>query len=127
MKSPESTGVSIGIRFVEGAEILKSAPPRHEHDPIGHLRSKIDPALAKLMIDSEPRLIAWLRASRENVVAFAMDPITALKKALPDLDPQALDKLAQLRANAMSTASVIPGVRIDRFEVAVGPKGRGDK
>jgi hypothetical protein len=126
MESRKSTGVSLGVRFTAaGDELHGPKRGRSGFDPLGGVRSMLDPALTRAMVDAEPRLLAWLRESREHLIQFTMDPMGALREALPGFDSAMLARIAAIRAVAHRAKPDVPGLKIDRFEVAVAAPGKG--
>jgi hypothetical protein len=119
-------GTSLRVVFTEAGEDLALRTPKDGgHDPVAHLRHMFDAELIKAMREAEPHLLAWLRASRENVVAFTMDPMAALRTAVPHLDPDVLRRIAAMRGMSRGVVPDVPGMTVDRFEVDVAPeKGR---
>ena len=83
----------------------------------------LDPSLLDAMVAAVPKLLAWLRQSRDHITQFAMDPLAALRKALPDFDPHMLARIAAIRAASARAQPDMPGVTIDRFDVSVAPHG----
>jgi hypothetical protein len=114
-------GTSFSIRFTASGDDLRGTPPAGARDPLAGVRQMIDPALQQAMIEAEPQMLAWLRASRQNLIQFAMDPVGAMRVALPKLDPALLAKIATIRASAARVAPDLPGVTIDSFDVDVAP------
>ena len=123
MASDSTSGTSLGIRFVAAGEALRGGRRGvGGADPLARIRGQMDPQLTQAMIDAEPKLLAWLRASRHNVVLFTIDPMAALRKALPDFDPALLARIEAMRAGAPRAMPDLPGVSIDRFEVEAPPE-----
>jgi hypothetical protein len=126
MEARTSSDTSLHIVFTPaGEELHGSARERRGPDPLGQIRRMLDPELIKAMQAAEPHLLAWLRASRENVIAFTMDPIAALRVALPHLDPKLLQRIAAIRAASRGVVPDVPGMTIDRLEVDVVPDKKG--
>jgi hypothetical protein len=126
MEPRTSSDTSLRIVFTPAGEDLHgSARSRGGADPLGHVRHLVDPELIKAMQAAEPHILAWLRAGRENVIAFAMDPVAALRSALPHLDPALLQRIAAIRAASRGVVPDVPGMTIDRLEVDVAPHEKG--
>lgn len=119
--------MSLGVRFTASTADELQGPQRGKggFDPFASVRAMLDPALTKAMIEAEPKLLAWLRASRDHLTRFTMDPMSALREALPDFDPALLARIAAIRAAAQRARPDVPGLKIDRFEVSVAPAGKG--
>jgi hypothetical protein len=122
MENRSSSGISLGVRFIAAGDRLKSPRTRDAFDPLAGVRSQLDEKLVQAMIDAEPKLLAWLRASHDHLVQFTTDPMTALRAALPEFDPALLARIAAIRSTTQRVAVDLPGVTIDRFTAEVAPK-----
>jgi hypothetical protein len=120
-------GVTLGVRFVAAGEALHAPKPGTppSRDALAGVRSLLDPTLTKAMVAAEPKLMAWLRQSKDHVHQFAQDPMAALRKALPDFDPALLARIATIRASAQRVKPDFPSLKIDRFDVSVAHDGKG--
>ncbi|HTJ85513.1 MAG TPA: hypothetical protein VL400_27540 [Polyangiaceae bacterium] len=128
----KAKGVDFTVRFTESKSLHSEAASeeaRKTKDPLtARAHAALTPELRKALIDAEPRMMAWLRASQSNVAQFAMDPVAALREAVPHIDKALLARITAMRRQAARTTPDAPGVRLEtlRFEVApdAGSKGR---
>ncbi len=119
MEDRTSPSISIGVRFVAAGDQLKHPRVDGGFDPLAGVRSQLDEKLLKAMVDAEPKLLAWLRASHDHLVQFTTDPMAALHSALPGFDRALLARIAAIRASAQRVKVDLPGVTIDRFTAEV--------
>ena len=125
-ESHSPRGTSLRVTFTPAGEDLSMrAPKEGGHDPVAHVRHMFDAELITAMREAEPHLLAWLRASHDNVVAFTTDPVAALRTAVPHLDPDLLRRIAAIRGMSRGVVPDVPGMNVDRFEVDVGPHEKG--
>jgi hypothetical protein len=78
----------------------------------------IDEETRQRLLDLEPMLLQWLNASVRNAEAFALDPITALAQVQPDIDPDFLQTLRQIREESGAQRPWPEGVRVRSWSVS---------
>jgi hypothetical protein len=120
----QAPGVRMTIRLTEGATLRESsrrgAPARSADDPTLRALKRLSPELRAALIKAEPEVLAWLRASHANRTRFMLDPVAALKEAVPKFDGRLIKEIAALRATTSRHAVDVPGLKLDslRLEVA---------
>jgi hypothetical protein len=120
----ENPAVKMTIRLTEGAtlrgSVRRGAPARSADDPTVRALRRLSPELRAALIKAEPKVLAWLRSSHANRTRFLVDPVGALKDAVPQLDDRLVHEIASLRAASGRHAIDVPGLRLDslRLEVA---------
>ena len=108
---PEAYELDLEITFVStDSRVLQRGDPQ-EAPPF-----ELDPALAELLRGLESRLLEWLDASAENARAFAADPLATLRRALPDLEADALKRVV---AAATSPRAPVWGAQVEVANVEV--------
>ena len=76
-------------------------------------------SLREAFIKAEPKVLSWLRSSQENRTRFLLDPVSALKEAVPDFDERLIGEIKNLRDASARTIPDIPGLKLDTLELEV--------
>jgi len=93
-------------------------------DAPGKLPEGLSEADLKALRQLEPKVLAWLSASKANAEAFAADPLKAIAAFKGGPHDRALDKLAALGAASLKKQAPWPDVQIERMTVRVGRSGQ---
>jgi hypothetical protein len=129
-KAP-AKGLDVTIRFIEGGDALRGHVDPHKKRPAqddfaARAFAKLTPEMRAAFVANDKKLLEWLGKSAQNRARFAMDPIDALREALPGFDPKLLEQLRAMRGASARVPVAMPGVRIAslKFEMADGRRGR---
>jgi hypothetical protein len=126
---PQGFDTRINVRIVPGRDIavghatMKCQPrtgaPRHDADLV-----PLPPTLIHKLQEGNKRVMEWLANDSKNAQMFMSQPVQALLKAGIELTRAEQKLLATCHAGVRDAAIVGPGVRVERFDTAVHPKGR---
>jgi len=89
--------------------------------PFGPLLDRLSPRLKARLREIEPRLLAWIAGGEERGRAFATDPLDALQKAVPDLEPDLLAEIRGIRASQGRMAEPLRGIELTSVTVDTRP------
>lgn len=128
-KTAEIPGLSVRVVLTEGHSLRAKSgggPPPAD-DVTGRALSRLTPQLKAALINAEPKVLAWLRASHENRVQFTLDPVSSLQKLLPDFDSKLIAEIAALRSASSRLAVDVPGVKLESFQLEVEPEQKAGR
>ena len=129
--APNARGMKMRIRITEGSSLRPSkqpkTPPRPEDEPTVRALARLTPALREAFIKAEPNVLSWLRSSQENRTRFLLDPVNALKEAVPDFDERLIGEIKNLRDASARTIPDIPGLKLDTLELEVAGAGEEER
>lgn len=121
--SSAQKGTKLRIRITEGHSLRPSrqakALPRPEDEPTRKALDRISPALRAAFLKAEPHVMTWLRSSHEHRTRFLMDPVAALKEAVPDFEEHLISEISTLRDESSKSVPDIPGFQLDSLELEV--------
>lgn len=97
------TKVNLNVTLVpssrlRSATIKKSVAPGFDDD-----LKQLPLAIRHKLAAAEPKVLAWIAAHPDNAKQFLMDPLTALRKAAPELDHATHAALAAIRGKSAGT------------------------
>jgi hypothetical protein len=113
----------VQIHFVSAADLPpfdEQAAQESEDPMINPARLPLEPEMQERLKELEPEILQWLAADLANVVAFAGDPISALSRIRPDLEPDLIDRLRQVRAETEIRSPWPEEVRLRSLRLSAG-------
>lgn len=124
-------GMKMRIRVTKGDSLhvanQPKTPPRPQDEPTVRALARLSPALREAFIKAEPNVLAWLRKNQENRTRFLLDPVSALKEAVPDFDERLIGEIKNLRTASGRTTPDIPGLTLDSLELEVAGEEGGKR
>lgn len=125
-------GTKLRIQITEGFSLRPSrqasALPRPEDEPTRRALDLISPALRAAFVKAEPQVLTWLRSNHDHRTRFLLDPVAALKEAVPDFDERLIEEITILRDASSKNMPDIPGYKLDSLELeVVGQKDKEQK
>jgi len=118
---PAASQASLRIHLTPG-ESLKAdtAGVRGQQQPfVTAALGRLSPGLRKVLRTIEPQVLAWINAKPENARHFTTDPLGALRKAVPNMEREALAELERLRADSRARAGGLPFAGVDLQSITV--------
>lgn len=121
---------SVRIHLTPGESLKAGAPVgRAQQQPfVAAALGRLSPDLRKTLQGIEPQVLAWINASPDNARQFTTDPLGALHKAVPKLDPNAMAELSRLRNESKEWEGGLPlaGVELTSITVDAKPMPKED-
>ena len=128
LSSSAQPGTNVRVRITPGGSLNPANRPKMpgpQDEPTVRALAKLSPALRTAFTDAEPKMLAWLRASDEHRNRFLLDPVSALKEAVPTFNEQLLGEIRNLRAASARSVPDVPGLKLDSLKLEV--LGAGEK
>lgn len=129
--SSTQTGTRLRVRITEGFSLRPSrqadALPRPEDEPTRRALDRISPALRAAFVKAEGQVLTWLRSSHEHRTRFLLDPVAALKEAVPDFDEHLIREITTLRDASSKSMPDVPGYKLDSLELEVAGQDQKEK
>jgi hypothetical protein len=117
------TKVNLNVTLVPSSRlrsttIKKGAAPGFDDD-----LKQLPLAIRHKLAAAEPKVLAWIAAHPDNAKQFLMDPLTALRKAAPELDNQTHAALAAIRGKGAGTTGAA-NFELTSFKLGVKESAR---
>jgi hypothetical protein len=119
----DAPSVRVRVVLTEGHTLKARAsddPPAAD-DVTGRALARLSPQLKAALIEAEPKVMAWLRASHANRVKYTLDPVGSLKEIVRSFDKKLIDEIIAVRQASARIAVDVPGVKLDSFVLEVEP------
>ena len=81
--------------------------------------SAVPPDLIKELRKHEHAMFSWLNANPQNSYQLISDPIKALQAAVPDLSPELIKKISEVRQSQRPHDVKLPDVTLNKVTVDV--------